>query len=348
MSRRLSWLTERYINFTGLLSYGAPINFLDSTRRRGKTWGIYWRAYKHYKRKHRGTILVRRTAEATKKAKSAAYTSKFCRLKGLEKERFRVNGDFCEYNEGDSDSPRWVRFIKFCTLSAHSAERSSDDDFYDLMILDEGKVSSRERAAYHGDEVMDLMDLYDSMRRESNMQLLIMGNRESVSSPYQSFFGIDPLPIDYEGIRRYRDGTVICAQSVRPADIVDAFDSKVRRALDGTKYGDFAYHGKAKDYDTAHVRRKPKQARYYCSFDFGTPLTAWTHDGNVYFTGSLDASRKIVVDHIGGIYKSVMVYSSSDRSRFGYLINAKRNNAIYYANAAIGEAVTALLSNIGI
>ena len=338
-----AWLDADYINFTGLLSYGAPFNFLDSTRGRGKTWGIFWRAYKHYMRAHRGTILVRRTEDATKKTKQGAYSAKFCRAHKIDPTTIRIKGDFAEVCINGA----WYRFLQFCTLSNASDERSNDDDFYDLMILDEGKVDARKRSHYQGDEVMDLMDLYDSKRRESKMQLLILGNRESVGSPYMNFFGIRPLPVDFNGVRRYRGGTVVCAQSTKPKREAHDFDVKVKKALDGTKYGDFAYHGRAKDYDGAHLTKKPKSARYYCGFDFGTPVTAWLNDGCVYFTYGVDNTRRIVCDKPKA-YKDTFIYTPREKTRFDTFIRARRNNAIYYDNEVTAEAIAELFARMSL
>lgn len=338
-----AWLDADYINFTGLLSYGAPINFLDTTRGRGKTWGIFWRAYKHFMRSHKGTILVRRTEDATKKTKHGAFSAKFCRVHNIAPNSIRIKGDFAEVNIND----RWYRFLQFCTLSNASDERSNDDDFYDLMILDEGKVDARKRAHYQGDEVMDLMDLYDSKRRESKMQLLILGNRESVGSPYMNFFGIPPLPIDFNGVRCFRGGTVVCAQSTRPKKEVHEFDAKVKRALDGTRYGEFAYHGRAKDYDDAHVTKKPKSARYYCGFDFGAPVSAWLHAGNVYFTSGVDTTRRVVCDKSRN-YREVFIYTPREKSRFITFMSAKRDNAIYYDSAVTAETVAEIFAYMAI
>lgn len=342
-SKRYAWLDADYINFTPLLSYGAPYNFLDTTRGRGKTWSVFWRAYKHFMRHHKGTILVRRTEDATKKTKEGAFNGKFCRFHKIDPATVRVKGDFAEVCIKD----RWYRFLYFCTLSNASDERSNDDDFYDLMILDEGKVCARKRAHYQGDEVMDLMDLYDSKRRESRMQLLILGNRESVGSPYMNFFGIPPLPIDFNGVKKFRGGTVICAQSTRPKREIHDFDTKVKRALEGTRYGDFAYHGKAKDFDDVHVSPKPRQARYYCGFDFGTPVTAWLYEGRVYFTGGVDSARRIVCDKPKQ-YKDTFIYTHREKPRFVTFMRAKRDNAIYYSDQSVAEAVADLFVRMGI
>ena len=339
MRKELAWLDADYIDFTPLLGYGAPYNFLNTTRRRGKTWSIMKRAYGHYKRHHRGTILVRRTEEATRKAKQGAYTKKFCKAFGIDPDTIRIKGDFAQVH----DRGRWTNFLQFVTLSQASEERSNDDDFYDLMILDEGMVSARKRAAYHGDEVVDLMDLYDSKRRESRMQLLIIGNRESVGSPYMNFFGIPPLPIDFNGVRRYLDGTVVVAQSTRECREVDEFDRKVKRALSGTRYGMSAYHGVPKDTDTGHIRRRSRKSVYWCSFDFGTPLTAWRDGSTVFFTLGVDRTRTVVVDRLTGVYPNAMVYGIRDRSRFSLLINAKRDNSIYFDNPSVAEAANELL-----
>lgn len=339
------WLDQNYINWSGLLSYGAPFNFLDATRDRGKTWGILTSAYKRAKRKHKGTILVRRTHEATKASKRGAIKNKWCKHVGVSRDDVRIRGDYAEYKDKNG---KWHPYIWFVTLSDHSNLRSGDDDYFDRMILDEGKVSARMRAMYHGDEVNDLMDLYHSLRREENMQVLILGNRESVSSPYMRFFGIEPLPMDFNGVKRFRNGTVICAQSTRAPDVVNDFDAKVRTALEGTKYGDFAYKGIARDFDTVHVRKRPKTAKFYASFDFGIPLTAWSYKDAIYFTSGIDKTRTIFVNKMGTQYQKSIVYTQSEKSRFYYLARIKRENGIYYDDVSIAEDVLKLISEIGI
>jgi hypothetical protein len=336
------WLDDDFINWVNLLSFNAPFNFLDTTRNRGKSWGIFISAYKRYKRKHRGTILVRRTREAMKKTKHSAYGNKICKFMGIDPATIRINGDYAETVD---KAGKWHKFLWFVTLSEHSELRSADNAFFDRMILDEGKVSARKRAMYQGDEVTDLMDLYDSLRRGNRMQLLILGNRESVSSPYMSFFGIPNLSTDFNGVKRFKKKTIVCAQSTKPSAVTSDFDDAVRTALDGTRYAEFAYHGVAKDYDGNHVKKKPSKAFFYCAFDFGTPLALYISDG-VYFTMLNDLSRPVWVNRPTTLKNSVL-WTARDLTRLPYLKQCVRDNKVFFESPEVAEHGTQLLKMLG-
>lgn len=335
--------TDGYINYNDVLSYNAPYNFINAVRGVGKSFAGKIRAPKRFRRCGEGMIWVRRTREDTKRTRATFFNKKFFRYSGENPDNIRIRGEYAEIKIGKS----WERFIEFVTLSGASNERSADDSLYTLMVLDEGFVTQAKRNQYRGDEVNDFLDLYDSKRRDGKMQALILGNRESVSNPYLAYFGIDTPPMEWEGIRAYKDNTIVYMQRTTPMETANDMDKKVKRALDGTKYGRFKYDGQADGMDFVHIKKKPKDARLYCSFLTDYRLSAWYKNGDIYFqSGFDDTARFFAFKPINN--KNALIYTLNDKRNFTTLIEAKRRNAIYYDTPATAEAVAMLLQMMNI
>lgn len=332
-----------------LLSHNAPFNFWCTLRNRGKTTGVKKRAVRRFKRRREGTIWVRRTEGNTKKTKETFFNKKSLKICGLKKGDVKIEGNFAymDMRPKNSKKPKWERFIEFCTLSQNTDERSADDSLYTLMVLDEGFVKPETRRFYPGDEVRDLMDLYISKKRTDKLQLLILANRENVNNPYFNFFGIDPPPLSFNGIKKYRGGSVVFLQDTTEPPITTEFDGLVKTALKGTSYAKILYTSDVANQDDCHIVPKPKNATHYCAIDFGDPITLWAHGARIYVTKGVDKTRTVVTNKQGG-YNNVIVYTGRERARFSPLIRIKREGGIYYESASAGEIIHSVLHIMGI
>lgn len=334
-----AWLDEPFINLDHILSYNPVFAFLDTPRNRGKSWGIQYRALKHAIRTGRTTILVRRNKKSVKRLFSKIYNEKFCRHFGVDRTRISRKNDTIFYQINDRLT---IPILEVCALSERYDQRSSDSGIADLFVIDEANVPPEERHFFRGDPVTNALDIWDSNRREAKMPMLIFGNRESAFNPFQAYFGIPPLPIDFDGIRRYRQKTILVAQSTKKNELISDFSSKADIALAGTAYAEFAAHGKPRSCSLLNIIGKmPREAEWYMTLHVkGRSYSFWRTEAGLWVNQTIDVSRKAFAWRQP--YKEAEVINSFNHPRFQYLTKCVKNNSIWFRSPDIAEELGGL------
>lgn len=329
-----------------ILTYGAVINIIRFSRNWGKTTAFKIRAALRYIRRGRGTYWVRRTKGETQKTKKAFFDAAFFAATRLTPDEVRITGDTAEILIRE----KWHVFIEFCTLSQARKERSAQRDGFDTMIIDEGQATARARNQYHGDEITDALDLWVSKKRNCELRLFILGNRESALDVYAQYFGLPKIAPDFDGVKLFRNGSIAYEQHNWEARTERTkFEDKVFSALDGTAYGAYMYGNASKEFGTLSIKPKPKNAAPYCCFDFGTPVTAWANADGVYFTSGLIKGRRVIVPALNAAYgDNARVYANYMRNNFYTLIEARRTNSIYFDSDETGEAAFETMRRMGL
>lgn len=334
-----AWLDEPFINIDHILSYNPVVAFLDTPRNRGKSWGIQYRAWKHAIRTGRSTILVRRNRKSAKQAFSKVFNAKFCRTFGIDPKRFIRKNDTIFYEVNDR---LVIPTLQICALSDRYSQRSADSGTADLFVIDEANVPPEERHFFRGDPVTNALDIWDSNRREAKMPMLIFGNRESAFNPFQAYFGIPPLPIDFDGIRRYRQKTILVAQSTKKNALISDFSSRTDIALAGTAYAEFAAHGKPRSCSSLNIIGKmPKNAEWYMTiYVKGRPYSFWRTEAGLWVNQSIDVNRKAFAWRQP--HKDAEVINSFNHPRFQYLTKCVKSNSIWFRAPDIAEELGGL------
>lgn len=334
-----AWLDEPFINIDHILSYNPVVAFLDTPRNRGKSWGIQYRAWKHAIRTGRSTILVRRNRKSARQAFSKVFNAKFCRTFGIDPKRFIRKNDTIFYEVNDR---LVIPALQICALSDRYSQRSADSGTADLFVIDEANVPPEERHFFRGDPVTNALDIWDSNRREAKMPMLIFGNRESAFNPFQAYFGIPPLPIDFDGIRRYRQKTILVAQSTKKNALISDFSSRTDIALAGTAYAEFAAHGKPRSCSSLNIIAKmPKNAEWYMTiYVKGRPYSFWRTEAGLWVNQSIDVNRKAFAWRQP--HKDAEVINSFNHPRFQYLTKCVKSNSIWFRAPDIAEELGGL------
>ena len=329
-----------------ILTYGAVINIIRFSRNWGKSTCFKARAALRFKRRGRGTYWVRRTKQETKKTKKEFFDNAFFMLTKLSPDEVRINGDVAEMLIRD----KWRVFCEFITMTQSRSERSAARDNFDTMILDEGQTTARARSQYPGDEITDLLDLWISKKRNYEVRLFILGNKETAVDPYANYFGVPKLPADFDGIKLCKNGSIAYEVHNWEARHVDSiFETKVKAALSGTPYGAYMYDGQSKDFGAVSIKAKPKNAVPYCNFDFGAPVCAWITRDAVYFTPGAVKDRRVIVPALSEKYgENARVYAPYMKQNFSLLINARRLNSIYFDSEETAENAVETMRKMGI
>ena len=334
-----------YFSLLAILSLNAIFNFINTNRNFGKTWAIQIRTWRRAYKRGKKAILIRRFKKEVKEQVRKLYSSPdLCaKLKGFipydaktGKGNFKRNGNIFYIKRGG----RWEWFLQVVALSDSNAMRSADDVNIDTIYFDEYTTTPRRYSAYRGNEVEDFIDIFYSIKREHKVRCFFFGNRESVTNPYFKYFGIRSMPSTYEGIRRYKNGTIAVQYINNKQKEKSDFDRQLKDLFAGTKYGDYIYKSEYKT-QTAYKRAKtPKNAAEYISIYWdGTPFTISFYDGHYYVKRGVDKSRPIYCDVTTGIYPREFRLIRTQKRLFDAFTNALSLNIVQYENAETYEAI---------
>lgn len=329
---------SKYINYLPVLTYNALINIIVTLRETGKTFTAELWLIKRFLKTGKKFIWVRRTAEELQTAKQKFFKKKLLKMCGLAEDDVKIKGKYGYIRRGR----KWVDFVEFCALSQSRKERSVDDDDYNIMIVDEAFATPSQVRAFVGDEVDAFNDLFISKKRDHDMRVFILGNKEIINNLYYDYFNI-PIPYpDFEGVRTYRGGELLIYIDNKTSNFGED-EKRLKRLYAGTKYGAFLFDGAAHTQPKLEYIKKPKKAHFYACIDFGRPVMLWRWQGKIFVDIGVDVSRTVFVSReTMGKYPRGFMYDTSEKARFSYLSAVLSRGKVFYASplaAELGEMV---------
>ena len=344
-----------YINLCIIASFNAVFNYIITNRTYGKTWAMLIRSWRRAYKRGKKAIIVRLLAKEVKEFKNQLYKSKDLvkACKGLvpydpetKKGNFRVNGKTCYIKRGG----RWVWFLKVFACSDANAARAADDVDCDTIYFDEFMQTPENLARYRGDVVREFSDIFFSAKREHRVTAFLFGNREKVSNPFFEYFGIPPMSVGFEGLRRYRKKSHLVLYVNNEQKEKNAYDKAVRAAFENTAYGDFIYKNKAKTGDAFKRSKTPVKSALLLALEWKSiPIVISAYGGNLYVKrGSVASAPAVYCDTPRGRYKNEYKIVRSMKPLFRPIVNAAALNRIYFENEAAQEACMPFLQWIGI
>lgn len=334
-----------------LLSHNGVFNSVNTNRNFGKTWTFKKRAFKRAMKHHKKTIWLRVFKKEVKEALATFYKSadlqRYCGVSIYDKQ-YNPTGNLKQegntfYYRANSKKP-WNWFLKVYCLSDADAVRSADDVDVDTIVLDEYTKTPEKLKRYRGNMVNDLIDIWFSAKREHEVKVILLGNKESINNPFFAYFGIKPLPESFEGIRTYKGGSFVVQQINNKAKDTSDFDKKVKALLSGTTYGNYIYDSQYKQQMPFKPRKMPVGATLYCQLiNNSTTLRICAYNGFYYVDDKIDTSKKIYCDRIYNKYKNELLLVKRQRRFFLSLINALADNRVYFNSAKTHEAIQPFL-----
>lgn len=331
---------EEWYTIYHLLSYTRGIfYFADTVRNIGKTWLLQkyaWRrAFKHDKK----CVLIRRTKDEAMQACNDLYDTakKIATCKGLKpydkktkKGNFKQNGR-CFYIKRNG---KWEWFLRVLYLSECKKFRGFGDERCDRIFYDEYVTTNKRRNYYIGNEVEDLIDLLITISRQHRLKVIFFGNKENVTNPYYSYFNIKPLPVNFEGIRTFRKGTIVIQQYNQLKYQDKEWEQSLKDLLEGTPYGEFMFHAQYKDQAKINYGNPPADAQGYAQFVWDTQQLKVTTKGAQFFVSTkADLSTLVLVDRIyNDIRLQKQLSRKNDRNKFRAWQQAYLDNRIRYQN----------------
>ena len=329
-------------------SYNAIYNFIISNRNYGKTWGAQKRAFTRGMKHGRRTIWIRRFKDETRKAADKLYKSadlcKWINAEWYDKETKRGNirqdgrKFYCKRGK------KWHCFLELLTLSEYQSMRSADDVCIDTIVFDEFTTTPDRYKLFKGNEVDKFIDLFYSLKRRHKVICFFFGNKESVSNPYFNYFGIRPLPPEFEGIRTYRNGSILVRQVDNPQLIENEYDEKVNALLKGTSYGNYLdnQYKNAQNVITTTIPNGCINYAQICFDDYKFGILQ--KKGIFYITNKINANDVVFCDTIRNKFKNERVLLQRHKKYFAGLINAYSLNKVRYKTHAEYESFLMFLN----
>ena len=335
-----------------VLSINAIITLILSNRNFGKTWTFKKRAFKRAMKHHKKTLWLRMFKKEVKEAVATFFSSqdlqRYCGIDPYDKKtnpkgNFRQIGNTFYYRP--CPKSKWKWFLKVCALSDADAVRSADDVDVDTIVFDEMTKTPEKYARYRGNMVNDFIDIFFSIKREHEVRCILIGNKESINNPFLTYFGIKPLPTTFEGIRKYRAGSLVIQQINNKVDDDNSeYDKKVRALLNGTSYGNYLYKSTYKNATAFKKRKTPATASLYCQLVFnGNAFKITTNNGLFYVNNRIENTRRVYVNKPLHKYTHELNLVKRQRQLFTTFVNAVADNIVYYDSEQTYEAVIPFL-----
>ena len=283
---------------------------------------------------------------------SSADLQRYCGISVYDK-KTNPNGNFKQVGRTMyyRSSPRapWRWFLRIYTLGDADAVRSADDVKVDTIVFDEFTKQPHLYKRYRGSIPDDFIDILFSSKREHAVRCVLLGNKESYNNPIFTYFGIKPLPVEFEGIRTYRKGSFALQQINNKEVERTDYDAKMRDLLTGTRYGNYIYESKYKAGTGLKPRKTPRSAVLYVQLYINSiPLKISVLDGFYYVNRRIDYSKRVFCDRLPHKFSKEYQLVKRQRRYFLAFINALADNRVYYDDEGTHEALIPFLQWLGI
>lgn len=324
---------SKFIDTNRIRSYKAIFNFINTCRNKGKTWGFAKIAFCQFKKHGKSTMWIRRFSDEVEKTKGKLFKPDLKKELGLNNNNFKWVGYTAYYKRRGNFEP----FLYLTTLPRAKSARSSDDGRTKIVVFDEYTTTPAKYALYRGNEVVDFLDIVDSMRREHEITVFLLGNKESALNPYYRYFGIPSMPIKFEGIRTYNEGTILCYYSNRVPDKIAKtdFNTRYMKALKNTPHAKYLTEGAIKG-TSERIEKKPKGAKFLCQFDFIGGFSLFQSKNKIYVVAGVDKTKLVYVE-TPKTYAKQLVIAPCDKVLFKELLEAYKYGLFYFDTPAAEE-----------
>ena len=322
-----------------LLSYGAILNFIIDNRNTGKTTQFKKRALIRSINNHTMCVWVRRIKDEIIECKKEFLNNKFFAVlkadygNKFNKKDFSIKGNYIYYQK--------IPFVYFVNLQKATSDKGIDAENIDTIVFDEFMTEDKRYNYYHGNEVHDFFKIFFTKKRthadgtESHINIFMLGNRDSFSNPFYTYFGLPVIPLEFEGIKTFREGSIAVMQLNNKAiEDKSKYGKKLKALLRDTPL-DRYLNGNVLNNVNISFENAPKNAQIYAQFDFGYNITFVSQNGKLYALKRVDKNKIVFTNKPLDKYKRVYVVSRDKKQLFAHLDFCYKRNLIKYTTMVI-------------
>lgn len=329
----------KWYNFNNILSRGAMLNFILTTRGEGKTYGFKIKAINNFLKKKEQFIYARR------------YKSEFKKILTFFDD---VKTVYPEHTFKCSKNYVWIDGEiagYFVALSTANSEKSTAYPNVTLLCFDEFVIDKKNQR-YLPEEPTLLNGLIETcVRIRDNLTVICLANNVTITNPHFEFWKIYP---DFEnGIKTYIRGDKICVElDANEEFIEEKIKTRWGKLISNNKYGEHAIYNKTLVDDEGFIiDKKPNNCKFMFSVTLNSEETGiWMFDDMFYCDKKIiNTSNLRFALQRDDLSSDIKIVGNVNSSPLMYLFkNAFKNGRVFYKNKYIKSNIYDILKYIGI
>ena len=245
-----------YWNIEKLISYNALLNFVIGERGVGKSYGAKEYVAKNFIKKGEQFVYLRRYKTELKQSLLKSKLPIF--FDQIKNSPILKNHEFTNNLETISIDNKVCGFA--IPLSIANILKSSTYENVTTIIFDEFII---DKGCYHylQNEVIQLLDLIETIGRLRNIRVIFLGNAISITNPYFTFFNLS-LPYNSE-YKTFKNGTIVVNYIKNEKYREIKKQTKFGQLIDGTEYGKYSIDNEFLRDSKTFVKKKSKNCKFY-------------------------------------------------------------------------------------
>lgn len=240
-----------YYDYSKILSYNALLNFIIGERGVGKTYGATKFVVNRYINHNEEFVYLRRYKTELK----TSVPKFFDAING--------NNEFPN-NKLTSNNNTFYCDGKPCgyalSLSTANILKSTTFDKVKTIIFDEFII---DKGTYHylQNEVIQLLDIIETIGRLRNIRVLFLGNAISITNPYFAYFNLT-LPYNSD-VKTFKDGLILVNYIKNEKYRQIKKQTKFGKLIEGTSYSKYAIDNEFLRDSKAFIKKKTPQSKFF-------------------------------------------------------------------------------------
>lgn len=239
-----------------ILSYNALLNFIIGERGVGKSYDSKKYVAKRFIKKHKQFVYLRRYKTELKQAMmkngNPIFFEQIKNDKDLKGHKFSNKQDTMYI---DDKLCGFAMPLSIANILKSSTYEDVDTIIFDEFIIDKGNYH------YLQNEVIQLLDVIETVARLRDIRVIFLGNAISVTNPYFTFFNLS-LPYNTD-IKTFKDG-LIAIQYIKNLKYREIKkDTRFGKLINGTEYGKYAIDNEFLRDSKSFIRKKTKSCKFY-------------------------------------------------------------------------------------
>lgn len=243
-----------YYDYQRVLSYNATFNFLTGSRGCGKTYGAKKFVIKDAIYNGNQFVYLRRYKTELDESCEGFFDA------------LKAKGEFEEVEFTIKKKKSSVEFkaddviIGYgLTLSTSLYLKSREFPFVKNIVFDEFLIDAG-TVHYLKNDVETFLDVVESVGRDRDIRVFLIGNAVQRANPYYNYFDLDtPYGTD---IKTYRDGGIL-VQNINLEEYKEMKrQTRVGKIISDTKYGKYAIENQWKHENRVFIEKRSPQAKF--------------------------------------------------------------------------------------
>ena len=245
-----------FYNYQRILSYNALLNFIIGERGVGKSYGAKKYVAQRFIKKHKQFVYLRRYKTELKQAMmkngNPIFFDQIKNDKSM-KDHILSNKNDTMYIDGKLCG--YAMPLSVANILKSSSYEEVDTIIFDEFIIDKGNYH------YLQNEVIQLLDVIETVARLRDIRVLFLGNAISITNPYFTFFNLS-LPYNSD-IKTFKDGLIVVnyIKNLKYREVKKS--TRFGKLIDGTEYGKYAIDNEFLRDSKSFIKKKTKNCKFY-------------------------------------------------------------------------------------